>query len=553
VEVNEHMQATERTNSHPSELLQSGDSLGRYQLLCPIARGGMGQVWAARQTGRLGLPKLVAIKTAIPIASKDYHQVEKFLFDEAFIAASIDHPNVCKILELGQERDVVYIAMEWLNGVPLSALVSKVPQRRLDYRMAAHLVAQACSGLHAAHELTDDDGVNLEVVHRDATPHNFMITSAGELKVMDFGIVKAKNQQHQATQTGELKGKISYLTPEQLRGGDVDRRTDVFTLGCVLYVITVGKVAFNPDTDHDVGRTILRIINGDYIRPSAILSDYPPELEAIVEQALATSPAKRFQTAEEMRRALESFLGDSSRSVSREDVAALLREYCGGLIEQRRWEIRSAQKLFDSQSGEMRSGSYPVADRSCDVGSLVLLDSPSDAGSTPQWSHSSPQAATVRPATATAKRKPLWRFAAAAVLILATLGAYALRPTAHAAIGQGSVQAATGAEPIRGKSNAVNPQTELQVNAAPSAAQSRPGQKVDPEPSSDTSMVTSKGSHKTSTHRVASRKVSTIQAETNGAAAEGTPAAVAPNTPFTQPLSRKPVRHAIDESDPFEK
>ncbi len=132
LEVNDQMQATERTDQHPSQLLQSGDTLGRYQLLCPIARGGMGQVWAARQTGRLGLPKLVAIKTAIPMAAKDYRQVEQYLFDEAYVAASIDHPNVCKILELGQERDVMFIAMEWLNGVPLSTLVSKLPQRRMD-------------------------------------------------------------------------------------------------------------------------------------------------------------------------------------------------------------------------------------------------------------------------------------------------------------------------------------------------------------------------------------------------------------------------------------
>jgi serine/threonine protein kinase len=362
--VNEKvMQTAGSIEAHASEALQAGDSLGRYQLLCPIARGGMGQVWAARQTGPFGLPKLVAIKTAIPLESSTYRQVQEYLFDEAQVAASVDHPNVCKILELGQERDVLFIAMEWLNGAPLSTLVGKLPQRRLDYRMAAYLLTQACSGLHSAHELTDDDGVHMEVVHRDATPHNFLITSAGELKVMDFGIVKSKNQQHQATQVGELKGKISYLAPEQIRGKGIDRRADIFTLGCVLYVITVGKGAFNPEAGQDAGRTILRILDGDYALPSTILSDYPPELEAIVTRALSTAPDQRFQTAEEMRLALEAFLGDGSRSVTREDVAALLYEHCGPSIEHRRSEIRGAQRLFDSQSGHERSGTFPAAEK----------------------------------------------------------------------------------------------------------------------------------------------------------------------------------------------
>lgn len=544
MDVNEQMHATERTNPHPSELLQSGDSLGRYQLLCPIARGGMGQVWAARQTGRLGLPKLVAIKTAIPMASKDYRQVEQFLFDEAYVAASIDHPNVCKILELGQERDVMFIAMEWLNGVPLSSLVSKLPQRRVDYRMAAHLVAQACSGLHAAHELTDDDGVNLEVVHRDATPHNFMITTLGELKVMDFGIVKAKNQQHQATETGELKGKISYLTPEQLRGGDVDRRTDVFTLGCVLYVITVGKVAFSPEVDQDVGRTVLRIINGEYVKPSAVLPDYPAELEAIVAKALETAPCDRFQTAEEMRLALEAFLGDGSRSVSREDVAALLNQYCGSIVEQRRWEIRSAQKHFDSQS-DMRSGSYPVAERAYDVArtpSLALHG----VANTSQWSHSSPQALTVRPSSP--NRKQLWKFLAGAALLLAALGAYWSRQsTARSQQDTGLAQQRS----VRARPPLAS-ELPQQDRATVAAIQAQNEPKSAPQALPEAAAATAKTSRRAPVYHPAT-KAAVVPAVSSEIRVEAPPSPASPNNSFTQSLSRKPVRHAIDETDPFEK
>jgi len=549
LEVNDQMQATERTDQHPSQLLQSGDTLGRYQLLCPIARGGMGQVWAARQTGRLGLPKLVAIKTAIPMAAKDYRQVEQYLFDEAYVAASIDHPNVCKILELGQERDVMFIAMEWLNGVPLSTLVSKLPQRRMDYRMAAHLVAQACSGLHAAHELTDDEGVHLEVVHRDATPHNFMITSMGELKVMDFGIVKAKNQQHQATQTGELKGKISYLTPEQLRGGDVDRRTDIFTLGCVLYVITVGRVAFNPEADQDVGRTILRIINGEYESPSSVHSDYPPELEAIVERALATAPSKRFQTAEEMRLALEAFLGDGSRSVSREDVAALLNECCGPTIEQRRWEIRSAQKLFDSQSGEMRSGSYPVAGKVYEVGPLPTVGSHSNEGGAARWSRSSPGAPTIRPSRA--KRMRTWMLPAVVGLGLAMLGANLLRQLVtnedqrgEKAASAASVQPPSSLEGVR------QPESRARLEVPVAQPPAAPGGPAQEPPDSAASQKAP--SRKMIAYRVAP-KLAGAPAEARVVAPEVAPTPSSPKNPFAESLSRKPPRHAIDESDPFEK
>ena len=194
------MDAAEHHAMEPAELLQPGDAVGRYQLLCPIARGGMGVVWAARQNGRLGLPGLVAIKIALRSGTR----VQDYLFDEAKVAAAIDHPNVCKIFELGQEGDSLFIAMEWIHGVSMAYLLKALPNRRMDYGIAAQLLAQAASGLHAAHELRDDEGQLLDVVHRDATPQNLLIAATGELKVVDFGIVKAKNQIHQAPETGEL-------------------------------------------------------------------------------------------------------------------------------------------------------------------------------------------------------------------------------------------------------------------------------------------------------------------------------------------------------------
>jgi serine/threonine-protein kinase len=547
------MEAAESKREHSSEMLQVGDALGRYQLLCPIARGGMGQVWAARQSGRLGLPKLVAIKTAIPMESSSSRQVQEYLFDEAQVTASIDHPNVCKILELGQEGDVLFIAMEWLYGVPLSNLLSRLPQRRLDYRMAAYLVAQACSGLHAAHELTDDDGGHLDVVHRDATPHNLFITSAGELKVMDFGIVKSKNQQHQPTQTGELKGKISYLAPEQIRGHDVDRRADIFTLGCVLYVATVGKGAFNPNPGQDAGRTILKILDGDYSPPRSILPDYPPELEAIVARALATEPNQRFRSAEELRLALEGFLGDGSRSVSREDVAALLSQHCGQAIDQRRAELRSAQKLFDSQPGRAQSGTFPAAQASYEI-ATPLVPSGQLARSAPE-----PAAdATLRsdsPVPSQSRRGV--RLLVGATLFVAGLAAAAIilprlrsqaGPSQPLAVGAGQgAHSQTKPTPAADTQRHDQPTAEMPVRAT--AAPSSESESTAGAARAATDVATR--SLRKSPPRAAARAVSPTAPSAGTARAEPSPPN--PNLPFSQTLSRKQARHAIDESDPFGK
>lgn len=503
----------------------------------------MGQVWAARQTGRLGLPKLVAIKTAIPMDSKDCRQVQEYLFDEAQVASSVDHPNVCKILELGQERDVLFIAMEWLNGVPLSTLVSKVPERRLPYRMAAYLVAQACSGLHAAHELTDDDGVHLEVVHRDATPHNLMITSTGEVKVTDFGIVKSRNQQHQATQVGELKGKLAYLAPEQIRGRAVDRRADIFTLGCVLYFVTVGQGAFNPEIGQDAGQTISRILEGAYLSPSSVLSDYPPELEAIVQRALERDPEQRFQTADEMRIALDAFLADGTRAVSREDVAALLQDFCGDAIEQRRAQIRSAQRLFDSQSAPLRSGSYPTIGSANDVARPLAQSCCSSAEIPADWSRISPLTA----APERGRAKLLWIGMASAVLVCGIVGAFALGRSANEnpqpATANVSNPIAPGVPPMTANTQ----QLQDRMKGSPPESVT----KTESTSESSPRIVATRGSFKASLPHT----VKPIQpaVDTSAPAAQAAPSPSNQNTQFTQSLSRKPPRHTIDESDPFEK
>ncbi len=201
-----------------SEALARGMALGRYELLAPVAVGGMARVWAARLHGHHGFTKLVAIKTILPHLAND-PEFERMLIDEARIAAGVRHPNVVEVYELGDERGVLYIAMEWVHGDSL-AQVLKAAKGPLDPRVAARLVAEVADGLHAAHNLTDDEGRALEVVHRDVSPHNVLVSLDGSVKVTDFGVARAAGASHQATLAGQLKGKIAFMAPEQaLRDG----------------------------------------------------------------------------------------------------------------------------------------------------------------------------------------------------------------------------------------------------------------------------------------------------------------------------------------------
>jgi hypothetical protein len=326
-----------------SDSLQRGTCLGRYELLVPIAVGGMARVWAARLHGQRGFTKLVAIKTVLPHLASD-PEFERMLVDEARIASGVRHPNVCEIYDLGDERNVVYIAMEWVYGDSLSHLIkaggsASVAGSGLDPRIVARIVSDAAAGLHAAHNLVDDDGNALQVVHRDVSPHNLLISLDGNVKVTDFGVAKAVGASHQATVAGQLKGKIAYMAPEQATGSPVDRRSDVFSLGCVLYEATTGKQPFRGEGEHQVMQELLK---GSFTPPSRVVRGYPFDLERIVTRALAAQPLHRYQTMEQMRIALEEWISKSGPVVTQTHVAALVRERIGVEVEKRRERIRVA-------------------------------------------------------------------------------------------------------------------------------------------------------------------------------------------------------------------
>ncbi len=338
--------------------LGSGARLGRYELLIPVAYGGMARVWAARLHGQRGFSKTVAIKTILPHLAHN-PEFERMFLDEAKIAAGVHHPNVCEIYELGEEGHVLYLAMEWVNGDSLMHMLrgisGKTPQP-IDPRFAARIVADACAGLHAAHELTDDDGRLLNVVHRDVSPHNILVSLEGTVKVTDFGVAKALGQSHQATVAGQVKGKVAYMAPEQIGGNNFDRRADVFGMGVVLYETLTGVQPFRGSNDPQVMQAVLR---GTYDPPVTLVKTVPPELAAVIDRALAPEPRMRFATAERMRVALEEWLAKSGSIVTSTQIGSLVRQRLGASLDRRREHVKAAMASLQPDAPTAQLGHTP--------------------------------------------------------------------------------------------------------------------------------------------------------------------------------------------------
>ncbi|MEM9454177.1 MAG: protein kinase [Myxococcota bacterium] len=308
--------------------LPPGTRLGRYTLRRRIARGGMAELYLAQVHGVEGFEKLVAIKLVLPHVADDPTFVAMFL-DEARLAARLDHPNIVQVLDLGVADGEHFMAMEYVHGRDVKQLLTAATDLGgLSLAGALTIVAEACAGLHHAHELADEHGRPLGVVHRDVSPSNFIVRYDGEVKVVDFGIAKAANHSS-VTRTGALKGKAGYMSPEQCRGGTIDRRSDIFGLGILLFETTTCLRLFFGDNDFAV---MNRIIDCDYEPPRALIPDYPERLEAIVTRALAKDPADRFPTAWAMRQAIEDFALAEGIRLSTAQLAMRMRELFGEVV-----------------------------------------------------------------------------------------------------------------------------------------------------------------------------------------------------------------------------
>jgi serine/threonine-protein kinase len=279
-------------------------SLGRYQLVRHLAAGGMADVLLARATGIEGFERHVVIKRIHAEQARDARFVQMFL-DEARLAASLHHQNIVHVHDIGQQAGEYFFTMEYLHGEDLRKLLMRVAERdqRVPLEHILTIMLAAMSALHYAHELKGPDRKPLGIVHRDVSPANIHVGYDGHVKVVDFGIAKA-TQRTTETHSGLMKGKVAYMSPEQCIGQAVDRRSDIFCLGIVLYELCTVRRLFKGANDF---LTMSSITHGEIPRPSEIVPDLAPALEAIIMKALATRPEDRFQTADEMRAELERF------------------------------------------------------------------------------------------------------------------------------------------------------------------------------------------------------------------------------------------------------
>lgn len=311
---------------------------GRYTLLARLGSGGMADAMLAMLHGDLGFQKLVVLKRMHATLGGDQHFVRMFV-DEARLAARLAHPNVVSTTEVGEVDGQYFIAMEYLEGLSLDRVVRAFLQRHETAPLGflVRVLCDALEGLHYAHELADFDGRPLAVVHRDVTPSNLFVTYDGLAKVLDFGIAKAATHD-EATRTGMLKGKLSYMSPEQFYPDPIDRRSDLWSMGVLIWEMTTGRRLFKGPND---AATFHNIVQMPVPAMKTYRAEVPDTLDAVVFRALSRERTERFDTAESMRQALETVLIEHLGNTTRAEVAALMRSRFGDIAEQNRATIRA--------------------------------------------------------------------------------------------------------------------------------------------------------------------------------------------------------------------
>ncbi len=284
-------------------IVVDGRRIGRYELRYEIASGGMATVYLARLEGERGHARAVALKCVHPHLAKSPDLVDMF-WSEARIAALLEHPAVCPNYDAGIADGVPYIAMEYIRGETLASVARALASSAIDARELTPLVLRAlsdvCEGLHAAHELTSDDGRPLGVVHRDVTPRNLFVGYDGQSRVVDFGIARAEDASHR-TSTGHLKGTIGYLSPEYVSEEGIDRRADVWSVGVVAWELLTGRRLFRREGDLE---TLKAVLDQEVVAPTKVRPELPPEVDAVVMRALCRDPIGRWPSARDLGRAL---------------------------------------------------------------------------------------------------------------------------------------------------------------------------------------------------------------------------------------------------------
>jgi len=324
---------------------------GKYYLLERINVGGMAEVFKAKAFGVEGFERLFAVKKILPAIAADQDFIDMFI-DEAKIAVQLNHANIAQTFDLGRVNGAYFIALEYISGKDLRTLFehARKQQKAISIPQACFMVMQICEGLDYAHNKRDAQGAAINLVHRDISPQNVLISYEGECKIIDFGIVKAAGRASK-TQAGILKGKFGYMSPEQVRGLPLDRRSDIFSLGILLYELLTMERLFYAESDFSI---LEKIRNVEIGRPTEYNPEIPPELEDIVLRALSRDSKDRFQTAAEFHDALQSFMFRSGLFYTRKDLAAYMHSMFASDIQAEQSKLELYRSLVPPPEADVQ-------------------------------------------------------------------------------------------------------------------------------------------------------------------------------------------------------
>jgi serine/threonine-protein kinase len=346
-----------------------GTSFGKYRLVASVGHGGMAEVYLAIAGGPAGVTKLQVLKRLRRNLTEEPEFLSMFL-DEARLAARLNHPNVVQTNEVGQVDNGYFIAMEYLDGQPLNRILHAGKAHPAPPGFYLQILAEALSGLHYAHELTDYDGTPLAIVHRDTSPHNIFVTYEGQTKLVDFGIAKAMRRSTE-TSVGTIKGKLAYMSPEQARSAAIDRRSDVFVMGLVLWETIAARRVWKGLGELEI---ITRLVAGDVPRLAEACPGVPPEIVRICERALALKPDDRYPTAAAMRHDILAYLEEARLHVTSEKISA----YLSAVFAAKRADMKKIieqQLSVMAKSPDVTAVSASMAPASLSTSSLVAAPS----------------------------------------------------------------------------------------------------------------------------------------------------------------------------------
>ena len=355
---------------------------GKYTLLRSLAKGGMAELFLALQKSVAGFEKLIVIKRILPSMNQDAAFIE-MLLQEARTSATLSHPNIVQIFDVGQAENLYFIAMEHVHGEDIRSVVRQMKTKNVPEFPLEHALAIAlgmCAGLTYAHEKRDLDGSALNIVHRDISPQNVVITFSGDVKIVDFGIAKSDSKLAGDTKSGKLKGKVPYMSPEQARGENIDARSDIFAAGVMLFELTTGKRLFKGSSEFE---TLKLICEREYPRPTQIRPGYPPALEAIVMKALTKDRAQRYQSARDMQSELEEFVRNERIPVSNIALSQFMQSLFEDKLASQKELLLQGKQLADiieQQNPRDSTQDYSQPMLSTPAASHTVTDLPANRG-----------------------------------------------------------------------------------------------------------------------------------------------------------------------------